>query len=67
MNLDFPLVTANGQIYCYQSFVPSGPVPRHVLLQLVSASRVRIDGVLGGSCGDPSTWVFTPGAREFTR
>jgi hypothetical protein len=67
VNLDFPLVTPSGQIYCYQSFLLSPPPPRHILIQLLSATRVRIDGLLGASCGDPSTWVFSPGAREFTR
>jgi hypothetical protein len=66
INVDFPLVTANGQIYCYQNF-GGAPPARHVLLQLVSASRVRIEGVLGALCGDPTTWTFTSGAREFMR
>lgn len=66
VNTDFPLVTANGQIYCYQTF-PGGPPARHVLIQLTSATRVRIEGVLGAACGDPATWVFSPGAREFAR
>jgi hypothetical protein len=66
VNLDFPLVTADGQIYCYQNLV-FGPPARHVLIQLISATRVRIEGVLGATCGDPATWVFTSGAREFTR
>ena len=32
-----------------------------------SPTRVRIEGVLGATCGDPSAWAFTSGAREFAR
>jgi hypothetical protein len=66
VNLDFSLV-ADTQIYCYQNLVGSPPPARHVLIQLVSPTRVRIDGALGALCGDPATWVFSLGAREFTR
>jgi hypothetical protein len=68
VNADFPRVTADGLTYCYQTFSPNPPPPlRHVLIQLVSATRVRIEGFLGALCGDPSTWAFTAGAREFAR
>jgi hypothetical protein len=68
VNLDFPMVGSDGLIYCYQTFSPNPPPPlRHVLIQLVSATRVRIESVIGGTCGEPSTWSFSAGAREFTR
>lgn len=67
VNLDFNLVTADGKFYCYQNLSPFPPVVRHVLVQFVSPSRVRIDGVLGRECGEPATWTFSPAARDFTR
>ena len=67
VNRDFGLVTADGQIYCYENFQLFAPPARHVLLQLISPTRVRIDGLLGAPCGDSSTWAFTASAREFTR
>jgi hypothetical protein len=68
VNTDFSAVTADGFIYCYETFSPSPPPPaRHVLVQLVSPTRVRIEGVTGALCGDPSSWAFTTGAREFSR
>lgn len=68
INLDFPLVTSDGSIYCYQTFSPNPPPPlRHVLVQLTSPTQLRIEGVIGATCGEPSTWVFTGGAKTFTR
>jgi len=68
INLDFSLVTSDGLVYCYQTFTPLPPPPsRHVLIQLTSTTRLRIEGVIGAACGDPTTWTFSAGAREFTR
>ncbi len=67
VNADFSRVTADGQTYCYQTFVGATSPIRHVLIQLISATRVRIEGFTGALCGDPSTWAFTAGAREFAR
>ena len=67
VNADFSRVTADGQSYCYQTFVGATSPIRHVLIQLISATRVRIEGFTGALCGDPSTWAFTAGAREFAR
>ena len=67
VNADFPRVTADGLTYCYQTFVGATSPIRHVLIQLISATRVRIEGFTGALCGDPSTWAFTAGAREFAR
>lgn len=67
VNADFRRVAADGLIYCYQTFFGSRILLRHILIQLMSATRVRIEGVLGATCGDPATWAFTAGAREFTR
>ncbi|MGH7696044.1 MAG: hypothetical protein ACRENH_13745 [Gemmatimonadaceae bacterium] len=67
VNADFSRVTADGMTYCYQSFLNATSPIRHVLIQLVSATRVRIEGFTGVLCGDESTWAFTAGAREFAR
>jgi len=68
VNRDFPGVTPDGVIYCYQNFTQQPPPPfRHILLQLTAPATVRIEGVLGTLCGDPSTWSFTAGARNFSR
>ncbi len=67
VNADFPRVTADGLTYCYQTFVGATSPIRHVLIQLISAMRLRIEGFTGALCGDPSTWAFTAGAREFAR
>lgn len=68
VNLDFPLVANDGSIYCYDTFSPNPPPPlRHVLIQVTSATQLRIEGVIGATCGDPSTWAFTGEARVFTR
>ena len=66
VNTDFPRVTADGRIYCYQTFFGSRP-PTHALIQLIAPTRVRIEGVPGTICGDPSGWAFSAAAREFTR
>jgi hypothetical protein len=64
LNSDFPLVTVGSGIHCYDATdVPDALV----FLQLVSATRLQIEGRPGASCGDPSTWAFTSAATEFER
>jgi hypothetical protein len=63
VNVDFKNVTATGTTHCYQTTSP----PRRILLMLVSATRVRIQGTGTGPCGDPSTWLFGAGSAEFER
>lgn len=62
VNRDFQFVTTIGEIECYN-------VSRNqrVLLQLVSASRIRVEGIGPGVCGEPSTWMFGAGAVDFDR
>ena len=64
VNADFPRVTADGTTWCYSPRVNRG---LHFLVQLVSASRLRIEGVPGIGCGDPAGWHFGTGAVEFAR
>ena len=61
-NLDFRYVTTVGEIECYSLFGN-----RRVLLELVSTSRIRLEGISPGPCGDPGTWAFSAGAVEFER
>jgi len=62
VNLDFQYVTTIGETECY-----STSRNQRVLLQLVSASRLRVEGIGPGACGDPATWVLGAGAVEFER
>jgi len=62
VNLDFRFVTIIGETECY-----TASNNRRVLLQLTSATRIRIQGFGTGACGDPSTWVMDAGAVEFER
>ncbi len=64
VNLDFKLVTADGNLYCYQS---SSWPSLHIVLQVVTASTLRIQGFPGGGCGDASTWSLTGTAVQFSR
>ncbi|MBL0171701.1 MAG: hypothetical protein IPP90_13440 [Gemmatimonadaceae bacterium] len=62
VNLDFRYVTTIGETECY---VVSAN--QRVLLQLTSTTRLRIQGIGPGTCGDPSTWILGAGAVEFER
>jgi hypothetical protein len=64
VNRDFHDVTPDGQTYCYETSVF---LRRTILLQLLTATRVRIDGMTAPTCGDPSTWSFSAAAVEFVR
>ena len=67
VNTDFNAVTANGQPYCYESFIGGVGGNKHVLLQLVSATSLKIEGLAGATCGSSSTWAFTSAAVTFAR
>ena len=62
VNLDFRYVTTIGEIDCY-----SVSQNRRVLLQLISVSRLRVEGSGTGVCGDPSTWTLSAAAVDFER
>jgi hypothetical protein len=64
LNADFDRVTADGNIYCYQL---SNSSARHIFVQLVSSNTLKIEGVVGSACGDPTTWSFTAAAVQFQR
>jgi hypothetical protein len=66
VNADFNQVTADGQIYCYGGFTQFGS-SLHVLVQLVTATSLKIEGMSGGACGSPSTWTFSAAAVTFAR
>jgi hypothetical protein len=62
VNLDFRFVTTVGELECYQV---SGN--RRIVVQLASATRLRISPFGTGTCGDPATWTLGTGAVEFER
>jgi hypothetical protein len=64
VNTDFHLVNAVGTIHCYDA---TNVANQLILIQLVSATRLRIEGQAGTSCGAPESWAFTAGAVTFDR
>lgn len=64
VNRDFNLVTADGNIYCYELTNYSG----HVFTQLLSSTQVKVEVFSSGAtCGDSTTWAFTANAAAFAR
>ncbi|MGI0141676.1 MAG: hypothetical protein ACREBF_03450 [Candidatus Micrarchaeales archaeon] len=71
VNRDFGNVTADGTVYCYDSFTNSyessaASAPGMILLQLVNASTLRIEYQGAGSCGS-GPWSFTSNHADFYR
>jgi hypothetical protein len=64
LNTDFHLVTVGSGIHCYDA---TDAPAQLIFLELVSATRVRIEGRAGASCGDPTSWAFTGAPTEFER
>ena len=65
VNADFNRVTADGSVYCYAVISWSGPL--HILVQMPTATTLRIVGVPGATCGsDQGAWSMT-GAVQFQR
>ncbi len=64
VNRDFNLVSADGNIYCYQLTNSSG----HVFVQLTGATQLKIEVFgTGATCGDSTTWSFGANAATFAR
>ena len=57
---DFDEVTADGQIYCYEAGA------EYILIQLTSATTLRIEAQNLGSCGS-GPWGFTDDYTDFER
>ena len=73
MNRNFSQVTADGKIYCYQTFPPPPPQNAHsmnqtsiLLMQLVNSTTVRIEKISSSSCGSGS-WTFDSSYTDFLR
>jgi hypothetical protein len=62
VNLDFRFVQTLGETECYE--VTSN---RRVLIQLVTVTRLRIEGFGTGTCGAPASWAMTSAAVDFDR
>lgn len=63
VNLDFNLVKADGQVHCYQPAFGT----RHLLVQLTSATTLKIESAAGASCGPSAGWVLSAAAATFNR
>ncbi len=71
-NRDFSQVTADGNIYCYDTFfdpvgqsIPNGTVPIFIL-QMTSATTLRFEKQTAAGCG-AGPWSFTGNAVDFQR
>ena len=64
VNLDFDLVTANGTVYCYDSF--SNLANSIILVELTSATTLKIERQTAAACG-AGPWSFTGSASSFER
>jgi hypothetical protein len=64
VNLDFDLVTADGNIYCYDNF--SNLANSIILVQLTNSSTLKIERQTAASCGGGG-WSFTSNASTFVR
>lgn len=66
VNADFSRVTADGNVYCYES--PGQWVrASHILLRMPSVSSLEIGAANGASCGDPATWSLSGVSAQFAR
>ncbi len=71
VNLDFDLVTPDGNAYCYDSFLdPLGQaffLGYHVILQVTSATTLRIERKTSSSFCGSGPWSFGSAAVDFQR
>lgn len=70
VNRDFGSVTADGHVYCYQSFArwsgTTGGPPFVIVLQLVNPHLLRIERQSAASCGS-GPWSFDSKHTDFHR
>ena len=64
LNTDFSLVIPGGAASCHES--PLWPT-LHILVELPTATTLRIEGRTGGSSGDPASWSLSAAAVSFQR
>jgi hypothetical protein len=67
INREFQGVTAEGGTHCYDAFDPKQAVPVVVLLQLPTATTLRMERVTAASCEAAQPWTIGPKATEFER
>jgi hypothetical protein len=67
INREFKGVTPDGGIHCYDAFDPMQFPPVVVLLQLPTATSLRLERVTAASCVAARPWAFTAKATEFER
>jgi len=75
INRDFPDVKADGNIYCYDSFLqgqsaggmPLGRANGILLMSLTSETTLKLEFVSGGKCDANAKYEFTASATNFER
>lgn len=69
VNRDFSNITADGNVYCYNSFISSnqqGIQNPIIILQMLNSNTLRIEGQMQSSCG-LGPWTFTTNHLDFVR
>jgi hypothetical protein len=68
-NRDFSQVTADGNVYCYDSLQDrwGASINAVMLAQLTSATTLRIEQQNAASCAAVGPWTFGANARDFER
>lgn len=66
INADFSRVTADGSVYCYQSGSMFWQNSIHILVQMPTATTLKIVGLPGPACGAANAWSMA-GATTFQR
>lgn len=67
-NRDFSTITVDGKVYCYQVLTlgNGAPTPQLFLVQLTSATTLRIEAFVQADCGG-GPWAFDPWSVTFQR
>lgn len=66
MRCEFKGVTPDGGTYCYDAYPVQFP-PLVVLVQMPTATTLRMERVSAASCEAARPWTFGPNATEFER
>jgi hypothetical protein len=67
INREFKGVTPDGGTHCYDAFDPKQLPPVVVLVQMPTATTLRMERVSAASCEAARPWTFGPNATEFER
>ncbi len=65
VNVDFQMVTADGNVYCYENL--TNQIPNTIIvLQLTDDETLKIETLSASACGS-GPWSFTSSAKTFKR